>query len=80
MQHRTNVLDPKQWMQSVFSARSVNKGGVYASFRFEYEVGGAVYSAVIAYPLQMASYWQEGDTVPVLYDRDEPTKACFVYR
>lgn len=62
------------------SIRSLNKGGVYATYRFEYEADGAVYSDVIDYAVQMASYWQEGDTVPVLYDPDDPTSACFVYR
>lgn len=62
------------------SIRSVNKGSVYATFRFEFEADRAVYSAVIDYAYQMASYWQEGDTVPVLYDPNDPTSACFVYR
>lgn len=62
------------------SIRTADKGGVWAKFRFEYEVDGAVYSAVIEYALEMASYWREGDTVPVLYDPEDPTKACFVYR
>lgn len=73
----------KVFREGVFtrgSIRTADKGGIYAKFRFEYEVDGAVYSAVIEYALEMASYWREGDTVPVLYDPDDPTRACFVYR
>lgn len=73
----------KVFKQGVFtrgSIRTADKGGVYAKFRFEYEVDGSVYSAVIEYALEMASYWREGDTVPVLYDAEDPTRACFVYR
>jgi serine/threonine protein kinase len=62
--------------------RSVDKDEhrIEATFKYEFEVGGATYVAFMGYPKEMARYWGVGDTVPVLYDAEDPRKSCFVYR
>lgn len=60
--------------------RTVDQGDHYATFRYEYEVGDSIYSAFLKYPKEMARFWGPGDIVPVLYDRRDPTRSCFLYR
>ncbi len=38
------------------------------------------YVAFLDYAYEMARHWDHGDTVPVLYDPEDPTRCCFVYR
>jgi hypothetical protein len=38
------------------------------------------YLEIVTKDAEMTRYWSEGDTVPVLYDRDDPQHSCFVYR
>jgi serine/threonine protein kinase len=61
--------------------RSVGKQGVpYVTFRFEFEVGDTSYLAFMDCAGEMENYWAQGDTVPVLYDPEDPSISCFVYR
>jgi serine/threonine protein kinase len=60
--------------------RSQRWAGTFAHFRYEFEVEGSSYLATMEYAQEMARYWDAGDTVPVLYDPDDPTLSCFVYR
>jgi hypothetical protein len=62
--------------------RSVDKpaGGIYATFKYDFEVADSSYVAFMEYPVEMAKYWGTGDTVPVLYDPGNPSRCCFVYR
>jgi serine/threonine protein kinase len=60
--------------------RSVDKDGVEANYKYEFDVGDTSYVAFITYHHQMAKFWGQGDTVPVLYDPEDPTRCCFVYR
>jgi serine/threonine protein kinase len=53
---------------------------VYATFKYEFEVAGMTYVAFMDYAREMARYWGVGDTVPVLYDPEDPRRSCFVYR
>ena len=54
--------------------------GAHATFRYEFDVGDATYVAYIDYAQEMSRYWNQGDVVPVLYDPDDPSRCCFVYR
>ena len=60
--------------------RAAEKGGVYAKFKYEFEVDGSSYISFMDYAVEMAQFWGQGDTVPVLYDPNDPTRSCFVYR
>jgi len=62
--------------------RGVQKGGagVYATYKYEFVVGDALYVAFMEQALEMTHYWSEGDEVPVLYDPADPSRCCFVYR
>ncbi|MDH3732881.1 MAG: protein kinase [Gemmatimonadota bacterium] len=59
---------------------SVEEGPLYATFKYQFEVEGVTYVAFLTYAQEMATYWGEGDVVPVLYDPDDPQRSCFVYR
>ncbi len=63
------------------SIRSVKKDvEMFSTFKYDYDVAGCNYVAFIKYATEMASFLDEGDTVPVLYDRNDPRQSCFVYR
>jgi serine/threonine protein kinase len=55
-------------------------GGVYATIKYEFEVGGAGYVGYTQYAQEMTRYWSAGDTVAVLYDPEDPSRSCIVYR
>lgn len=59
---------------------SAEASSVFAVFRFEFEVDGEVFRGRMEYAQEMSQYWAEGEVVPVLYDPDDPTHCCFVYR
>jgi hypothetical protein len=59
---------------------SAEKAEIYATFKYEFEIAGSAYIAFMEYTVEMARYWGEGDTVPVLYDPHDPRQCCFVYR
>lgn len=60
--------------------RSAKPGGMYATFKYEFEVDGTGYVSFIDYATEMTQFWGEGDQVPVLFDPDDPRRSCFVYR
>ena len=60
--------------------RAVDKREVFATFKYEFTAGDALYLATIDYPSEMARSWGEGDHVAVLYDAEDPSRCCFVYR
>ena len=59
---------------------STEEGAIYATIKYEFDVAGSTYIAFMEYASEMTRYWGEGDTVPVLYDPDDPQRCCFVYR
>lgn len=59
---------------------AVDQGSLYATFRYEFDVGGATHVGFMQYAQEMTQYLSEGDTVPVLFDPADPTRSCFVYR
>ncbi len=58
---------------------SVERGSTFATFKYEFEVDGTVYIAFMDNAVEMARFWGEGDSVPVLYDHKDPRRSCFVY-
>jgi hypothetical protein len=62
--------------------RAVHKieGGVYATFKYEFSAGETSYLAQMEQAREMARSWSEGDHVAVLYDPEDPSRCCFVYR
>ena len=59
---------------------SSEKRGMWATSKYEFEIEGSAYIAFMEYTEEMSQYWGEGDIIPVLYDRDDPTRCCFAYR
>ena len=59
---------------------SVDKGSLYATFGYEFEVAGRAHAGFMEYAQEMARYWHVGDAVQVLYDPNDPKRNCFVYR
>lgn len=62
--------------------RAVHKGegGLLATCKYEFDVGESAYMAYMEYAQEMSRFWSEGDRVPVLYDPQDPSRCCFVYR
>jgi serine/threonine protein kinase len=56
------------------------EGTIYATFKYAYEVDGVSYRGFMLYEVDLLRYFSEGDPVAVLYDRDDPTQSCFVFR
>lgn len=56
------------------------QGGMYATIKYEFEVGGASYVGYAQYAQEMTRYWSAADTVAVLYDPEDPSRSCIVYR
>ena len=56
------------------------EGTVYATFKYAYEVDGVSYRGFMLYEVDLMRYFSEGDPVAVLYDREDPTQSCFVFR
>lgn len=54
-------------------------GGLYATIKYEFEVGGVVYLGYMRYAQEMTRYWSSSDTVSVLYDPEDPGRSCVVY-
>jgi hypothetical protein len=80
--HRKRKYDPV-FRHGLFTSgvvRSVDRQGAEANYRYEFDVGDTSYVAFIKYHTEMAKFWGQGDTVPVLYDPEDPTRCCFVYR
>jgi hypothetical protein len=55
-------------------------GGMYATIKYEFEVGGVNYVGYVQYAQEMTRYWSAADTVAVLYDPEDPSRSCIVYR
>lgn len=56
------------------------EGSFYATFKYAYEVDGVPYRGFMLYGADLLRYFSEGDPVAVLYDRDDPSQSCFVFR
>jgi hypothetical protein len=54
--------------------------GLYTMIKYEFEVGGISYRGYMQQPREMARYWSVSDTVPILYDPEDPSRSCIVYR
>lgn len=48
--------------------------------KYEFEVGGIAYRGYMQHPAEMTRYWSVADTVAVLYDPEDPSGSCIVYR
>jgi serine/threonine protein kinase len=53
---------------------------VYTTMKYEFEVGGRPYVSYMQQPQEMARYWSVEDVVGVLYDPEDPSRSCVVYR
>lgn len=63
------------------SIRSItDMGSTYATVKYEFEVGGRSYVGFMEYPREIGLYWSAGDVVAVLYDSQNPSRSCVVYR
>jgi hypothetical protein len=54
--------------------------GVYTIVKYEFEIGGISYRGYMQQAGEMARYWSILDTVPILYDPEDPSRSCIVYR
>ena len=69
-----------RFTSGVIRAAVKGEGGTFATYKYAFDVGESSYVAYIDYAAEMVKYWSEGDTVPVLYDAEDPSRCCFVYR
>ena len=85
--HRSGVRERKRRYTGLFcqgaftpgAIDSVEKRPPWAIFKYEFEVAGLTHVAFMEYAQEMMQYWGEGDSVPVLYDPEDPTRSCFIY-
>jgi hypothetical protein len=54
--------------------------GMSTMIKYEFEVGGIAYRGYMQQPGEMARYWSVSDTVAILYDPEDPSGSCIVYR
>jgi serine/threonine protein kinase len=54
--------------------------GMSTMIKYEFEVGGISYRGYMQQPGEMARYWSVSDTVAILYDPEDPSGSCIVYR
>jgi serine/threonine protein kinase len=54
--------------------------GVHTMIKYDFEVGGTAYRGYMQQPAEMARYWGVSDTVAILYDAEDPSGSCIVYR
>jgi hypothetical protein len=64
------------------SIRSIpqNEVNMYTMIKYEFEVGGNSYLGYMPQPREMSRYWSVSDAVSILYDPEDPTRSCIVYR
>jgi serine/threonine protein kinase len=55
-------------------------GAMHTLIKYEFEVGGLSYTSYMQLAQEMSRYWSVDDTVGVLYDREDPSRSCIVYR
>jgi hypothetical protein len=53
---------------------------MYTLISYEFEVSGISYLGYMQHPREMSRYWGVSDRVPVLYDPEDPSRSCIVYR
>jgi len=53
---------------------------MHIMIRYEFEVAGYPYSGYMQQPGEMARYWSVSDVVSILYDPEDPSRSCIVYR
>lgn len=51
-----------------------------ATIKYGYQVDALEYRGFMEVPLKLSRYWSDGDAVTVLYDVDDPSNSCFVFR
>ena len=54
--------------------------GLNTMVKYEFEVAGISYLGYMQYPSEMARYWSVADAVSILYDPEDPSRSCIVYR
>ncbi len=54
--------------------------GQYTTIKYDFEVGGISYRGYMQQPRELARYWSVSDAVPILYDPEDPSRSCIVYR
>ena len=52
----------------------------YTTIKYDFEVGGTSYRGYMQQPREMTRYWSDADAVSVLYDPEDPSRSCIVYR
>ena len=57
-----------------------DEGGVSSTVKYGYELDELEYRGFMQMPIKLARYWSEGDPITVLYDANDPTESCFVFR
>lgn len=65
---------------SIVACARHSEASFYATFKYAYEVDGVSYRGFMLYAADMLRYFSEGDSVAVLYDREDPAQSCFVFR
>jgi serine/threonine protein kinase len=53
---------------------------MYTMVKYEFEAGGITYQGYMQHPGEMARYWSASEAVSVLYDPEDPSRSCIVYR
>ncbi len=57
------------------------EGSISSSVKYGYVIDEVEYRGFMQLPTSpLARYWGEGDPITVLYDADDPTESCFVFR
>lgn len=54
--------------------------GMYTMVKYEFEVGGISCLGYMQHPGEMARYWSVSEAVSILYDPEDPSRSCIVYR
>lgn len=59
---------------------SVNRGDIFGTCTYDFDVGSVTYRGIMEYSTNLCRFWNEGDTVPVLYESGNPRDSCLVFR
>jgi hypothetical protein len=52
----------------------------FTMVKYQFDVGEISLLGYMQQPREMARYWSVLDTVPVLYDAEDPSASCIVHR
>ncbi|MHB1327184.1 MAG: serine/threonine protein kinase [Gemmatimonadales bacterium] len=54
--------------------------GISTTAKYEFDADGVMHRGYMRLPGEMARYWSASEPVPILYDPDDPSRSCIVYR